>query len=353
MSSFVTFLHRPNGYSTDRPKGDAYDLWVSGESVKAPSEVDRSHHLAALHEGWATPPSIVAALVREVAIAPVVDIHRIVAGEQNEVYDVTLERAPSLVVRIAHGGPESHDREAWVIGQCTSRGLPVPRIHSHRRVEADGEQRSVIVMEKLAGERLSDADVNELDLRKVLTDVGAWLRELHSIPVHGFGYLDGSGIGKHVTMEDWLAGFREEALVFEEAGHSVELEAETIRAWAREIVDSFRAVPPRVTLIHNDLLANHVLVHNGQLSGIIDFGEVAAEPATSEFAKWSFYEGQRFPVEWLQAGYGDPTLFQAPNDRTYRALWIATGLWQMAWYYRTGFQPGVEAARDRLLNEPR
>jgi hypothetical protein len=45
-------------------------------------------------------------------------------------------------------------------------------------------------------------------------------------------------------------------------------------------------------------------------------------------------------------------LFEATNDRTYRALWLANGLWRMRWYYETGFQPGVEAGRDRLLSEP-
>ena len=50
---------------------------------------------------WATPLDVVAAVVGEVAKAPVVDFRRIVAGEQNEVYDVTLEQGPSLIVRIS------------------------------------------------------------------------------------------------------------------------------------------------------------------------------------------------------------------------------------------------------------
>jgi Ser/Thr protein kinase RdoA (MazF antagonist) len=325
---------------------------VSEDYAKPPAELDRSQHLAALHEAWATPLNVVAAAVAEVAKAPVLDIRRIVAGEQNEVYDVALERAPSLIVRISHQGPEAHDREAWVLGQCAARGIPAPRVHALRRVEVGSEWRSIIVMEKLPGERLCDVNRAELDLRRVLGEVGEWLTELHSIPVQGFGYLDGSGVGYRATIDDWLAGSLTTAThVFEEAGRSVGLEAATIRGWVREIVDSFRAALPRVALIHNDLLANHVLVHDGHLSGIIDFGEIAAEPAAIDFARWDFNEGERFPVEWIQAGYRDPSPFEAPNDRTYRALWLATGLWLMRWYHGTGFQPGVEAARDRLLSE--
>jgi aminoglycoside phosphotransferase (APT) family kinase protein len=331
----------------------SYSRGMSEDYVKPPAALDRSQHLAALQQGWATPLSVVAAAVGEVAKAPILDIRRIVAGEQNEVYDVTLERAPSLIVRISHWGPEGHDREAWVLGQCAARGIRAPRVHALRRLEVGSERQSIIVMEKLPGERLCDVNRAELDLRRVLGDVGAWLTELHSIPVQGFGYLDGSGVGRRATMDDWLAGsLTSAAHVFEEAGRSVGLEAATIRGWLREIVDSFRAAPPRVTLIHNDLLASHVLVHDGHLSGIIDFGEVAAEPAASDFAKWDFAEGERFPVAWIQAGYGDPSLLEATNDHTYRALWLANGLWHLRWYYETGFPPGVEAARDRLLSEP-
>lgn len=326
---------------------------MSDDYVKAPSQLDRSQHLAALHDRWVTPPSVVSAAIGEVAIAPVLDIRRIVAGEQNEVYDVTLERAPSLIVRISHRGAEAHEREAWVLGQCASRGIRAPRVDALLRVEVGSEQRCIIVMEKLPGERLSDTNPGELDVRRVLGEVGQWLAELHSIPVEGFGYLDGTGVGKLPTLDDWLAVLTSEAPAFEEAARSVGLEVATIRGWLHDIVDSFRAAPPRVTLIHNDLLANHVLVNNGHLSGIIDFGEVASEPAASDFAKWDFSEGERFPVEWIQAGYGDAPLLRSPNDRTYRALWIANGLWRMRWYYETGFQPGVEAGRDRLLSEPR
>lgn len=343
---------RPSSNGRAFPQERHYRPDVSDGSIRPPADVDRSEHLAALHQGWATPLGVVTAVVGEVTGAPVLDMRRIVAGEGNEVYDVALEGVPSMIVKIAHGRPDSHDREAWAIAQCTSRGIRAPRIRAHRRVEVGSAQRSIIVMEKLPGEPLRDVNPDEVDVRRVLGEVGAWLSELHAIPVQGVGYLDGSGVGLRVTMGEWLDALTAVAPVFEEAGRSVGLDAGTIRGWLREIVDSFRAAPPRVALLHNDLLANHVLVHDGHLSGIIDFGEVAAEPAASDFAKWDYTEGERFPVEWIQAGYGDPSLFEPPNDRTYRALWHANGLWLMQWYHQTGFLAGVESARDRLLAMP-
>ena len=307
-------------------------------------------HLASLHNAWATPPTVVARLATEVTDAAVVDLRRVVQGEANEVYDVTLEGAPSLIVRIAHGGGEALEREAWALGECAARGVRAPRVHALHRFDVEGESLAATVMDKVRGDRLCDVDLGEADVRRVLREVGAWLVELHSIPVTGFGYLDARGVGKLATMDDWLTELTSTSSAFEDAGRSVGLAAATIRDWLREIVDSCRAAPPHVVLIHNDLLAKHVMVHDGNFAGIIDFGEVACEPAANDFAKWDFCEGDRFPVEWMRDGYGDASLFQPPNDRTYRALWLANGLWRLRWYHETGFAVEVDAARDRLLS---
>jgi len=323
---------------------------MSQRKVGSPSDVDRGRHLAGLHGAWATPLEIVASVVGEVTRAPIIDFRRIIDGEQNEVYDVTVEGASSLIVRIAHGGPESHDREAWVLGECLARGIPAPRVHAVRRVEVGSEVRSVMVMEKLPGERLADLGPDEVDVRRVLQEVGQWLRQLHTIPVHGLGNLDGSGIGEFTTQDQWLANVTGRAQEFEEAGRSVGLAPSTIHGWLREIVDAFRTAPPRMIMSHNELLAVHVLVHDGRLSGIIDFGVAAAEPAANDFAKWDFREGSRFPVEWILAGYGDPGIFEPPNDRSYRALWLLHGLWYLRHYHVTGLPAGAEAGRDRLLS---
>ena len=315
-----------------------------------PPELDRSEHLAALHEGWETPLGDVSRVVAEVAKAPILDIQRIVAGEQNEVYDVALERAPALIVKISHKGAEGLEREAWALRRCAEHGILAPRLHALRRIEVGDGERTVLVMEKLPGERLSDLDLAEPDLRRVLGELGSWLTQLHTIRMQGWGYVDGSGAGHVATMDDWLSGsLTDVAHVFERAGRSVGLDDSTIRGWLSEILAAFEAAPPRPVLIHNDLLPNHVLVHDGHLSGVIDFGEVAAEPAACDFARWALWDGDRFPVEWIQAGYGDRSLFEGANGRLYWAVRVASGLFLMRWYHETGFLPGVEAARDRLL----
>src|SRR5258708_4106813 len=67
-----------------------YSREVFGDDVQPPAELDRRRHLATLHQGWATPRWVIEEVVGEVTSAPVLDLRRIVAGEQNEVYDVTV-----------------------------------------------------------------------------------------------------------------------------------------------------------------------------------------------------------------------------------------------------------------------
>ena len=59
-----------------------------------------------------------------------------------------------------------------MLGQCAVRGIPRHVSTLSVASRFGSEQRSVMVMEKLPGERLSDVNRAELDLRRVLGEVG-------------------------------------------------------------------------------------------------------------------------------------------------------------------------------------
>jgi aminoglycoside phosphotransferase (APT) family kinase protein len=100
--------------------------------------------------------------------------------------------------------------------------------------------------------------------------------------------------------------------------------------------------PRRLT--HNDMRACHVLVHEGRLSGIIDFGQVSIDSPVNEFAKWDYWEAPALPVSWLREDYADQRLFDAEFDERFQALRIANALWVLRWYALTGYAAGVERA---------
>jgi hypothetical protein len=90
-----------------------------------------------------------------------------------------------------------------------------------------------------------------------------------------------------------------------------------------------------------------VLVHEGRLSGLIDFGQVSMDSPINEFAKWAYWEEPDLPVAWLREGYGDKSLFAAGYDELFRAHRIANALWALRWYALTGYAAGVARAAAR------
>jgi aminoglycoside phosphotransferase (APT) family kinase protein len=88
-------------------------------------------------------------------------------------------------------------------------------------------------------------------------------------------------------------------------------------------VDSLTGFEP--TFIHNDLSAPHLLVHNGKLAGVIDWGDaVVGDPARD----YAWFLNVAFP-EW-----------DVPDDLRRRALF----------YHRLG--PWFEAHYGVFTNQP-
>ena len=91
-----------------------------------------------------------------------------------------------------------------------------------------------------------------------------------------------------------------------------------------------------------------MLVHDGRLSGLIDFGEASMDTPVNEFAKWDFWEAPALPAAWLREGYGDQGLFDADFDALFQAHRIANALWALRWYALTHYAPGAARAASRL-----
>ncbi len=310
---------------------------------------DHDRHLASFHERWNTPEHIVLDAIREVTRAPVVSRRRIVHGAANEVYDFAFENAPSLIVRIARDAEKNMEPERWAIAQCEAHGVEAPHIHRIRHLTLDGAALHICVMTKIEGERLCDAALSSEQTRRVMNQLGAWLSRLHAIPVSGFSYLDGEGRAAAPNYDRAADEFLAVVPEFEAAGTAAGLAPRVLERWISFCETTLRASRPDPVLAHNDLLAKHVLVKDGKLAGVIDFGEVSGEPALNEFAKWDFVEGRRFPVEWIRESYANQALFVPGNDALYRALWLMNGLYLLRWYDMSNYAAGLHRVRERLL----
>jgi Ser/Thr protein kinase RdoA (MazF antagonist) len=302
-----------------------------------------TRHLAALHAGFQVPAALIAAAARALTRSPIVAAERIVHGEANEVYGLTFESGPDLILRIARRTEGVFEKEAWAIGRCRALGMAVPELLSLQTLQADAGPLEFCFLERLPGSRLSDSlSLPRETLRAVVRELGEQLARMHSI---GPGDLGEAVRFFENDTDDFLATQAE----FVALGANAGLDRRALERAFRffEAVTTRHGPLPR-RLTHNDLRACHVLVHEGRLSGLIDFGEVSMDSPINEFAKWAYWEDPALPAAWLQEGYGDKSLFDADYAELFQAFRLANALWVLRWYAFTGYAAGVNRAAASL-----
>ncbi|MGH6970965.1 MAG: phosphotransferase family protein [Caulobacteraceae bacterium] len=305
---------------------------------------DYAAHLAALHARFEAPADLIASAAREVTVSPIAAKERIVHGEANEVYRLAFESGPEVILRITRrdaGGLFA--KEAWAIGRCRKLGVRAPEILSLQTLEDEVGRLELCFMEKLPGERLSDSlALPRETLRQVMRELGEQIRRMHALGPDELG--EGARFFENDT-DDFLAMEAE----FVKLGADAGLDRRALEHAFRFFQDvEARHGPPQRRLTHNDLRACHVLVHDGRLSGVIDFGQVSIDTPVNEFAKWDYWEAPALPAEWLYEGYADKRVFAEGFDERFRAYRIANALWVLRWYALTGYGAGVRRAAGLL-----
>ncbi|HVN02142.1 MAG TPA: aminoglycoside phosphotransferase family protein [Caulobacteraceae bacterium] len=304
---------------------------------------DYAQHLAALHAGFEAPAELITAAARAVTPSPILAKERIVHGEANEVYGVTFESGLQAILRIARRSSGVFEKEAWAIGRCRALGMSVPEVLSLQSLQDDGESLELCFLERLPGQRLSDSLSLAPDvLRRVVREVGEQISRMH-----GMGPADLGGAQRFFEndTDDFLATEAE----FVDLGGKAGLDGRALERAFRffeAATTRHGPLPHRVT--HNDLRACHVLVHDGQLSGIIDFGQVSMDSPINDLAKWDYWESPALPVAWLQEGYSNKSLFGEDYVELFRAFRIANALWVLRWYSLTGYAAGVDRAASSI-----
>jgi aminoglycoside phosphotransferase (APT) family kinase protein len=301
-----------------------------------------AQHLADLHSGFEAPANVIVAAAREVTASPIRSKARIVHGEANEVYRITFESQLHVILRIARRAEEVFEKEAWAIDRCRRLGMAVPRVLSLQRRQTEAEPLELCFLEMLPGQRLSDSlDLPPDTLRTVVRELGEQISRMHGI---GPDELDDGGRFFEHDTDDFLAMEAEFAQLAVQAG----LDRPAVERAFRFCETTMAGPDPRRRLTHNDFRACHVLVHEGRLSGLIDFGQVSIDSPINEFAKWDYWEAPALPVAWLREGYGDQSLFDDAFESRFAALRLANALWVLRWYALTGYAAGAERAATSI-----
>jgi aminoglycoside phosphotransferase (APT) family kinase protein len=313
---------------------------------------DYQQHLAGLHAKLQTPDAVILAALAEVSPSRVVARRRIVEGEANEAHAFRLADGLELVMRIARNA-RGFENERWAIEACAREGVPVPQVLLIRRFETEAGPIDICIQRKLPGELLSNRlGLPRETLRALTRQAGELLSRVHRVRTTGLGYIDGHGVGPFADFEALMADFLGQAAAYADlaARHALD---PTLVARAFTVIEAAvrDAAPVRTCLIHNDFLPKHLLVHDGQITGLIDFGEVSGESPVMEFVKWDYLVGDALPLAWLREGYADQSLFDEGYARLFPALGLMTSLCLLAWYDGEGFAAGVATAKARLLRD--
>ena len=312
-------------------------------------------HLAELHAEQVISTELLHDILHEISPERVLSKQRIIAGEVNEVYDVTFADGLDVIVRICRNQVKNvahFEQEQWAIRQCSARGVPVPEMLGIWRRSTEGHALDICVQRKIKGIPLRDADLPQDTLYQLVVEAGTLLSRIHTIPVKGFGYLTGTGEGAFLTPEDELTAFVAMEAEFHALAKRLDLGERAIRRAVRLVVEDGRAahsIAPCLT--HNDFSAKHILVANASIAGIIDFGEVAGSEPLSDLVRWDYYDAPRLPFAWLQEGYTNKHVFDADFSRRLQIKRIAFSLWAMRWYDTQGYAQGVEDARTKFAHD--
>jgi aminoglycoside 2''-phosphotransferase len=170
-----------------------------------------------------------------------------------------VETGDGVVLRIARHAraAKGHEREARLLPQLQGR-LPVAIPDPRWRVEAGGEfPFGVIGYRKLAGEPLVPGDADEI----IAGDVATFVAQLHAV----------EGVDAPSYLADPLQELHDRTTDVLRRALSVD-EFERLVNWWEELRadERFRRFDPR--LRHGDLWYENLLVAEGRLVGVIDWG---------------------------------------------------------------------------------
>ena len=116
---------------------------------------------------------------------------------------------------------------------------------------------------------------------------------------------------------------------------------------AAELLEGIREFPVD-TVVHGDFGPDHVLVHDGRVTGVIDFGDVHLGDAANDLA-WPLYGAPREFAEGVAASY------RVPGDLRFRAhVWHQLGPWHEVTHgLDVGDSAYVESGLDGVLERLR
>eukprot|EP00826_Nyctotherus_ovalis_P018031 TRINITY_DN15359_c0_g1_i4.p1 TRINITY_DN15359_c0_g1~~TRINITY_DN15359_c0_g1_i4.p1 ORF type:complete len:281 (+),score=53.36 TRINITY_DN15359_c0_g1_i4:74-916(+) len=191
------------------------------------------------------------------------------------------------VVKKAKSHPRSISNEVLVRSMITDKTLPFPAVLYH-----DDE---IIVEEFVEGEFMGQDEPPS-----VYKELGKCIRKLHLIKTEKFGHLDGPARGKYATERDLILHLIDPKDPIYKAHCELKLvDIQSVLNKHMHLLNAKESV-----LIHDDLHNQNILVRDGKLAGVIDFGIGWAGTREQELGRFYAVCGKKEVWESFVEGYG-------------------------------------------------
>jgi aminoglycoside phosphotransferase (APT) family kinase protein len=301
-----------------------------------------------------TPHEVIDQAVQKATGSSMAGKDRIVKGESNEVHAIKTDSGKEVIVRISHNEHPNFERERWAIEASAKVGVPVPDILLIDKAEHKGKSLAISIEAKLPGVALSEltGKISDAEYSDFIRQAGKILSQIHSVKVGGFGDLDKNGKGKRQNIQEVLLDpeITEEQML--KIAAEVQLD-QTVVTKAMEILKqgaaSYPVIDPR--LLHNDFGPKHFLIHEGKISGILDFENCEGGDPVQEFARWDFFGSNKPSWNTLKEGYEDQTLFEGDFEQRFRLWKVFLGVQHLEYYKKEENPSGIQLAKDRLTKD--
>lgn len=314
-------------------------------------------YLASVHGDWITPDEVIYDVVKEGTDKEVASKKRIITGEANEVYDITLKGGKHVILRVSTSGYPNFLQEKWAIGKVKKLGVPVPEIILIKYLTIEGKEKSLCLMEKVEGEPLErgNIDFGKLDLntrKSLINQAGKLLAKIHSVKTEGFGWIIGAGKSEFKTSDEWLDNLINQREQFEKMAAEEDIDKQVI-VRAIRIIRSFKGLYSKIIphLNHGDFGHKHFMVTDNKITCILDWGGVRSDTPVSDFAWWDYWFGEFIPTEWLKEGYTNKSLFDNHFEDFLHLLRLFRGLETLSWYHKQKYKPAVKKAKVKLSRD--
>ncbi|OGH18439.1 MAG: hypothetical protein A2868_00885 [Candidatus Levybacteria bacterium RIFCSPHIGHO2_01_FULL_40_15b] len=317
---------------------------------------DYNKYISSIHKTLITPEEIIRDIVKQGTGIKLLIKDRIIAGEVNEVYDITLSNKRHVILRISRQGYPNFQQEKWAITECKRAGVPVPEILLIKYVTIKNKKCSICLMEKIDGEPLERGglDFEKLNLetrKRLIRQAGEILSRIHSIETRGFGWIIGEGKAEYSNFENLLKERLRKKDALERIIMEEGMDKNTIRTAFRIInrfADEYAEQIPKLN--HGDYSHKHFMVKDNKITGILDWGSVRSDSPVYDFSTWDYWFGDYIPTEWLKEGYQDKSLFDSNFEDFLHMLRIFNALDLLEWYYKKN-QHTLDKVKETLLKD--